>query len=76
MRNGRAADDPWALALSRLHVAFRPEYDAAMKGFQRPITVMSALQEIRGRTYVLPAIERFVWAHENVEALFDSLMRG
>jgi hypothetical protein len=48
-----------------------------MQGFQRPITVMSALQSIRDRTYLLPAIQRrFVWSSDKVEALFDSLMRG
>lgn len=48
-----------------------------MQGFQRPITVMSALESIRKRTYLLPAIQRrFVWSSDKVEALFDSLMQG
>jgi hypothetical protein len=48
-----------------------------MHGFQRPITVMSALQSIRDRSYLLPAIQRrFVWSSDRIEALFDSLMRG
>lgn len=49
----------------------------SMQGFQRPITVMTAIRAIRERSYLLPAIQRrFVWSHEKVEALFDSLMRG
>jgi uncharacterized protein with ParB-like and HNH nuclease domain len=48
-----------------------------MEGFQRPITVMSALHAIKDRSYLLPAIQRrFVWPYFKVEALFDSLMRG
>lgn len=48
-----------------------------IQGFQRPITVMTAIRAIRERSYLLPAIQRrFVWSHEKVEALFDSLMRG
>ncbi len=48
-----------------------------MQGFQRPITVMSALRSIRDRSYLLPAIQRrFVWSSEKIEALFDSLMQG
>lgn len=48
-----------------------------MQGFQRPITVTSALRSIKDRSYLLPAIQRrFVWSSEKVEALFDSLMRG
>lgn len=47
------------------------------KGFQPPITVMSALRSIRDRSYLLPAIQRrFVWSSGKVEALFDSLMLG
>ncbi len=48
-----------------------------MRGFQRPITVMTALAAIRERSYLLPAIQRrFVWSSDKIEALFDSLMRG
>lgn len=46
-------------------------------GFQIPITIARALQGIEGREYVLPAIQReFVWRPEQIERLFDSLMRG
>jgi hypothetical protein len=48
-----------------------------MQGFQRPITVISALRSIRDRSYLLPAIQRrFVWSSEKIEALLDSLMQG
>ena len=45
--------------------------------FQTPITIKRALRGIEGREYVLPAIQReFVWRPEQIERLFDSLMRG
>ena len=45
--------------------------------FQTPITIARALRGIEGREYVLPAIQReFVWRPEQIERLFDSLMRG
>ena len=44
--------------------------------FQTPITIAKALQAIESREYVLPAIQReFVWWPEQIERLFDSLMR-
>lgn len=44
--------------------------------FQTPITIAKALQAIERREYVLPAIQReFVWWPEQIERLFDSLMR-
>ncbi len=46
-------------------------------GFQTPITICDALGAIEGRQYVLPAIQReFVWRPEQIQCLFDSLMRG
>ncbi len=46
-------------------------------GFQTPITISKALEAIEGRQYVLPAIQReFVWRPEQIQCLFDSLMRG
>ena len=46
-------------------------------GFEAPITIRKALRRIEGREYVLPAIQReFVWRSEQIERLFDSLMRG
>lgn len=45
--------------------------------FQTPITISEALGSIECREYVLPAIQReFVWWPEQIECLFDSLMRG
>ncbi len=45
--------------------------------FQTPITISEALGSIERREYVLPAIQReFVWWPEQIECLFDSLMRG
>jgi hypothetical protein len=45
--------------------------------FQMPITIAKAIGEIQANRYVLPAIQReFVWSAEQIEKLFDSLMRG
>ena len=45
--------------------------------FQIPITLRKALESIECRKYVLPAIQReFVWRPNQIERLFDSLMRG
>lgn len=44
--------------------------------YQTPITIKSAIDNIRKRNYVLPSIQReFVWDTEQIETLFDSLMR-
>jgi hypothetical protein len=44
---------------------------------QTPITVARAIEGIQSNDYVLPAIQReFVWSAEQIEKLFDSLMRG
>ena len=46
-------------------------------GFQMPITIAKVVEEIQANRYVLPAIQReFVWSAEQIERLFDSLMRG
>ncbi len=46
-------------------------------GFEAPITIAKALDRIRSREYVLPAIQReFVWSRDKITKLFDSLMRG
>lgn len=46
-------------------------------GFQTPITIAKAIGQIQANRYVLPAIQReFVWSAEQIEKLFDSLMRG
>ena len=45
--------------------------------FQTAITVKEAIDNIRHKRYVLPAIQReLVWDSEQIENLFDSLMRG
>lgn len=45
--------------------------------YQKPITMYKALLEIEKRKYLLPAIQReFVWNHEQICKLFDSMMRG
>jgi uncharacterized protein with ParB-like and HNH nuclease domain len=46
-------------------------------GFETPITIEKVIQGIQENKYVLPAIQReFVWDGEQIEKLFDSLMRG
>lgn len=45
--------------------------------FEKPITIVKAIQEIQSSRFVLPAIQReFVWDADQIERLFDSLMRG
>ena len=44
--------------------------------FETPITVESAVKNIESRKYLLPDIQReLVWNTEQIELLFDSLMR-
>lgn len=44
--------------------------------FVEPITIKDALDNIHRKAFLLPAIQReFVWSHEQIERLFDSLMR-
>lgn len=46
-------------------------------GFETPITIEKVIQGIQENKYILPAIQReFVWKGEQIEKLFDSLMRG
>ena len=46
-------------------------------GFQTPITIKKAIDHIDDGTYLLPAIQRkFVWSSDQIEVLFDSIMRG
>lgn len=48
-----------------------------MAGFQPAITINEAMQRIRNDEYLLPAFQReYIWKPEQVEELFDSLMRG
>ena len=60
---------------SNSHI-FRQEALAHM-AFQTPITIARVLGAVERREYVLPAIQReFVWWPDQIERLFDSLMRG
>ncbi|CAK2020518.1 DUF262 domain-containing protein [Vibrio crassostreae] len=44
--------------------------------YQTPITIKTAIDNIRKRHYLLPSIQReFVWDTDQIETLFDSLMR-
>jgi uncharacterized protein with ParB-like and HNH nuclease domain len=44
--------------------------------YETPITIKKAIDNISKRHYVLPSIQReFVWDTEQIETLFDSLMR-
>ena len=46
-------------------------------GFQPALTVKTCMSNIVNKGFLLPAIQReFVWDHEQIVALFDSLMRG
>lgn len=47
-----------------------------MSQFQMPITIYQAMHYIETNAYLLPAFQRdFVWKSEQIEKLFDSLMR-
>ena len=44
--------------------------------YQTPITIKEAIDNIKARKYLLPSIQReFVWDTDQIETLFDSLMR-
>ena len=44
--------------------------------YQAPITIKKAITNIQKKNYVLPSIQReFVWGTDQIETLFDSLMR-
>ena len=44
--------------------------------FYPPVTVSNIIQKIDYKTLLLPAIQReFIWKHNEIELLFDSLMR-
>jgi uncharacterized protein with ParB-like and HNH nuclease domain len=44
--------------------------------FVEPITIREAIENVHKKNYLLPAIQReFVWSTEQIERLFDSLMR-
>ena len=44
--------------------------------FVEPLTIKDAIENIHRKNYLLPAIQReFVWSPEQIERLFDSVMR-
>jgi hypothetical protein len=46
-------------------------------GFETAITIEKVIKGIQANQYVLPAIQReFVWSAEQIEKLFDSLLKG
>lgn len=46
------------------------------RGFQPEITIKEAIDNIDANKFLLPAIQRkFVWSTEQIELLFDSIMR-
>lgn len=46
------------------------------RGFGMPISIKTAIDNIDSNKYLIPAIQRkFVWSHEKIENLFDSIMR-
>lgn len=45
--------------------------------FVEPITIKEAISKIDSRNFLLPSIQReFVWSSDQIEQLFDSLMKG
>jgi hypothetical protein len=45
--------------------------------FEKPLPIREVIQNIASTDFVLPAIQReFVWDSEQIEKLFDSLLRG
>ena len=46
-------------------------------GFEKPITIIEAIDKIDSGDYLLPDIQReYVWKAEQIERLFDSVLRG
>ena len=46
------------------------------RGFQPAITIKEAIDNIDANKFLLPAIQRkFVWSTEQIELLFDSIIR-
>jgi uncharacterized protein with ParB-like and HNH nuclease domain len=45
--------------------------------FERPLTIKEVVTDIHRKKYLLPSIQReFVWKTDQIETLFDSLLRG
>lgn len=44
--------------------------------YETPLTIAEVMQNISANKYVLPSIQReYVWSTNQIETLFDSLMR-
>ncbi|MES2810486.1 MAG: DUF262 domain-containing protein [Bacteroidota bacterium] len=44
--------------------------------YEKPITIKEAIQSIRDQDFILPSIQReFVWLPDQIEVLFDSILR-
>lgn len=44
--------------------------------YETPLTIAEVMKDISADKYVLPSIQReYVWDTEQIETLFDSLMR-
>ena len=45
--------------------------------YQTPLKISQVIRDIDAKKYYLPSIQReFVWGTEQIEKLFDSIMRG
>lgn len=45
--------------------------------YEKPISIKEAIKHIDDNDYLLPSIQRkFVWTYEQIETLFDSILRG
>lgn len=45
--------------------------------YETPLTIAEVMQGISSNKYVIPSIQReYVWSTEQIETLFDSIMRG
>jgi hypothetical protein len=63
--------------VGRIKVFFRLyALNSSTMAYEKPITIKEAIEGIQKKKYVLPSIQReFVWEANQIEKLFDSLMR-
>lgn len=46
-------------------------------GYEKPLTIKEVIENIDSNYFLIPSIQRkFVWSSEQIEMLFDSIMRG
>lgn len=46
-------------------------------GYEEPLTIKEVIENIDSNYFLIPSIQRkFVWSSEQIEMLFDSIMRG